>query len=140
MSRILALDYGSKRVGVAVSDPTHTLASSLPYLAATPFATLAGNIKKITREQEVVLILIGMPRNMDGSYGPAAKIVQEFVTRLKELVLVPIQTVDERLTTVEASRRLHEAGRSSKAQKNRIDSASAQVLLQSFLDARMPPP
>lgn len=138
MSRILALDPGAKRVGLALSDPTRTLARPLPFLDAMPFAKLAGKLKALIREEEIDLILIGLPRNMDGTYGPAAKKAQEFATRLREVILIPIHTVDERLTTVEASRRLHEAGRSAREQKGKIDSASAQVLLQSYLDAPRP--
>jgi putative Holliday junction resolvase len=135
MSRILALDPGAKRVGLALSDPTRTLARPLPYLDAHPFAKLVGKLKALIREQEIDLILIGLPRNMDGTYGPAAQKAQEFATRLREVILTPIHTVDERLTTIEASRRLHEAGHSARDQKDKIDSASAQVLLQSYLDA-----
>lgn len=138
MSRMLALDYGSKRIGVAVSDPTGTLARPLPHIPSAAFAKVAGTIRALVREHEVESILIGIPRNMDGTYGPAAKTVQEFVARLKEVVLVPIRTIDERLSTVEASRRLHEAGHKAKDQRGKIDSMSAQVLLQSVLDARPP--
>lgn len=135
MSRILALDPGTKRVGLALSDPTRTLASPLPFLEATPFAQLAGKLKTLIREQEIDLILIGLPRNMDGTYGPAAKNAEAFAERLREVIPVPIRTIDERLTTVEASRRLTEAGRSARQQKTKIDSAAAQILLQSYLDA-----
>jgi putative Holliday junction resolvase len=135
MSRLLALDYGSKRIGVALSDPTRTLAKPLPYLDATPFTKLAGKLKALIREEEIDMIIVGLPRNMDGTYGPSAKAALEFVARLKEVILIPILTVDERLSTVEASRRLHEAGRNAKEQKSKIDSASAQILLQSILDS-----
>lgn len=138
MSRILALDYGTKRIGVAVSDPTRTLATALPCLDAVPFQKLAGKLKALIREQEIDLILVGMPRNLNGTYGPAAKKVEEFTNRLRKVILVPIQSVDERWSTVEASRRLGEAGYSARAQKNKIDSASAQVLLQFYLDAPRP--
>lgn len=134
MSRILALDPGTRRVGLAISDPTRTLARPLPFLPATPFAQLIGKLKALIRSEEVDLILIGLPRNMDGTYGPAAKSAEEFAARLREAIPIPIQTVDERLTTVEASRRLHEAGHRAKAQKAKIDSAAAQILLQSYLD------
>jgi len=136
MSRILALDYGAKRTGVALSDPTGTLASPLPYLETQPFRKFFGKLKEIIRTQEVEVILVGLPRNMDGSYGASAAAVREFVTRLKEVIILDIQLVDERLSTVQASRLLHEAGHNTREQKERVDSASAQVLLQSFLDAR----
>lgn len=138
MSRILALDYGSKRVGVALSDPTGTLASPLPYLEIQPFRKFLGKLKEILREKEVELILIGLPRNMDGSYGPSADAVRDFVLRLKETIIAEIRMVDERLSTVQASRMLSEAGRNTREQRTRVDSAAAQVLLQSFLDANPP--
>lgn len=134
MSRVLALDYGTKRVGMALSDPTGTLASPLPFVPATPFAKLYGTIKALVREKEINLILVGLPRNMDGTYGPSARAAEEFAKRLKEVVPIPIQMVDERLSTVEAGRRLREGGRKAQEQKGKIDSASAQVILQSFLD------
>lgn len=139
MSRILALDYGAKRTGVAVSDPTGTLASPLAYLETQPFRKFLGKLKETIRKQEIEIILVGLPRNMDGSYGPSADHVREFVARLKEVIVLDIELVDERLSTVQASRLLHEAGRNSREQKEKVDSASAQVLLQSFLDARHRP-
>lgn len=138
MSRYLGLDYGDKRIGVAVSDETRTLASPLPFLEAKPFKGFLTHLKKLIREKEISLIVIGMPRNMDGTYGPSAEKVREFVHHLKENILVPVQTVDERLSTVQASRALHEAGHNAKNQKSKIDSASAQILLQSYLDYQQP--
>jgi putative Holliday junction resolvase len=138
MSRYLSLDYGDKRIGVAVSDETRTLASPLPFLDAKPFKAFLANLKTIIREKEISLILIGMPRNMDGTYGPSAEKVREFIHHLKENILVPLQTIDERLSTVQASRALQEAGHNAKSQKSRIDSASAQILLQSYLDSQQP--
>ena len=139
MSRILALDYGAKRTGVALGDPTGTLASPLPYIETQPFRKFLGKLKEIIRTQEVEIILVGLPRNMDGSYGPSADNARQFVVRLKEVIIAEIQLVDERLSTVQASRLLHAAGRNTREQKEKVDSASAQVLLQSFLDARQRP-
>lgn len=135
MSRFLGLDYGTKRIGVAISDPTFTLASPLPYLDATPFTKVIGKLKEIIREKEVSQIIIGIPRNMDGSYGPASDNAKEFALRLKEMLTVPVKAVDERLSTVEASRRLHESGKKSKEQRAVIDSSSAVIILQSYLDS-----
>jgi putative holliday junction resolvase len=135
MSRTLALDYGTKRVGMALSDPTGSLASPLPFVAATPVAKLFGIIKALIREKEVDQILVGLPRNMDGTYGPSARAAEEFALRLKEVVPIPIKMVDERLSTVEAGRRLREGGKKAAEQKGKIDSASAQIILQSFLDS-----
>ncbi|MEM9399757.1 MAG: Holliday junction resolvase RuvX [Verrucomicrobiota bacterium] len=139
MSRYLALDYGEKRIGVAVTDPSRVLASPLEFIDGTSFNKGVAQIKKLIEVYEVSLIVIGIPRNMDGSYGPAADKVREFVARLKERILVPVKTMDERLTTVEASRRLQEAGKNTRKQKTKIDSASAVIILQTYLDAEAGP-
>ena len=91
--RILALDHGTKRIGVAVSDETRTIAQPLEYIPAEPFVDFLARLRQLIREKEVELILIGLPRNMDGSYGPAAEKVQTFVAALKDAVAVPIKTL-----------------------------------------------
>ncbi|MCX8090664.1 MAG: Holliday junction resolvase RuvX [Verrucomicrobiae bacterium] len=132
--RILALDPGTKRVGVAISDETRTLATPLEFIPAEPFAEFLARLKTLIREKEVGLVLVGVPRNMDGSFGPAAAQAQQFVAVLKEALTVPIHTVDERLSTVQAQRLLRAAGRRARKQKTRIDQSAAAVLLQSYLD------
>jgi putative Holliday junction resolvase len=132
--RILALDPGTKCVGVAISDETRTLATPLEFIPAEPFADFLARLQTLIREREVGLILVGVPRNMDGSYGPAAAQAQQLVAVLKEALPVPIQTVDERLSTVQAQRLLRAAGKRARKQKTRIDQSAAAVLLQSYLD------
>jgi putative Holliday junction resolvase len=138
MSRCLALDFGTKRIGVAVSDETRTLARPLSFIPAIPFNAFVEKLCALIKEQEIDLILVGLPRNMDGTYGPSAEKAREFADRLRDRTLVPIQLLDERLTTVQASRNLHEAGLNTRKQKEKIDSASAQILLQSYLDGMGP--
>ena len=133
--RILALDHGTVRIGVALSDSLKILASPREFLPAEPFADLAQTLKALVREQEVELVLIGLPRNLDGTYGEAAAKVRGFVAALKDVVLVPIRTWDERLTTVAAARQLRSGGMKAKDQRGRVDSAAAAVLLQSYLDS-----
>ncbi len=139
MSRVLALDYGAKRVGAALSDPTRTLATPLSNLPAQPEKQLIDSLRSLTAEKGVALIIIGIPRNMDGSFGPSAEAARAFADRISQNLAIPIRTVDERLSTVQASRMLHEAGHDTRKQKDKIDSASAQILLQSFLDATETP-
>lgn len=134
--RILALDHGTKRIGVALSDALKMIAQPLEYIPAEPFADFLNRLKTLVREQEVELILIGMPRNMDGSYGPAALKVQEFVAVLKEALPLPIRTWDERLTSVQANRLLIEGGVRRQDRKEKVDRMAAAILLQSFLDAQ----
>jgi putative Holliday junction resolvase len=93
-------------------------------------------LKEIILEKEVHLILVGMPRNMDGSYGPAALSVQEFVAALRDAIGVPIQTWDERLTSAQAQRFLIQGGVRREDRKQKVDKTAAAILLQSFLDSR----
>src|SRR3982750_3275004 len=102
--RVLAIDHGTKRMGIALSDPSGTVATPLEYIPAEPFADFLARLKELIREKQVELILVGMPRNMDGSYGPAALKVQEFVGALRNAITIPIKTWDERLTSVQANR------------------------------------
>jgi len=134
--RLLALDHGTKRIGVAVSDPMKVIAQPLEYILAEPFADFLTRLKEILRDQEVEMILIGMPRNMDGSYGPAALKVQEFVAALKGAVTVPIQTWDERLTSALANRFLIQSNVRRDKRKQKVDQTAAAILLQSYLDSR----
>jgi putative Holliday junction resolvase len=136
--RVLAIDHGTKRMGIALSDPSGIVATPLEYVPAEPFAGFLARLKELIREKEVALILVGMPRNMDGSYGPAAAKVQEFVAVLKENIAVPIRTWDERLTSAQANRFLLQADVRRKDRKEKVDKAAAAILLQSFLDSRAP--
>ena len=133
--RILALDHGTKRIGVAVSDETKTIAQPLEYILAEPFAPFLERLKKILVEKEIDLILIGQPRNMDGSYGPAALKVQDFVAALRGALTVPLKTWDERLTSVQANRFLLEGNVSREKRKEKVDKMAAAILLQSYLDS-----
>ena len=132
--RILALDHGTVRIGVALSDELKMLAQPLEFIPAAPFADFLLRLKQLLTEKEVELVLVGMPRNMDGSYGSAALKVQEFVAVLKESITVPMRTWDERLTTVQAHRMLAEAGMKAKDRKGKVDRSAAAILLQSYLD------
>jgi putative Holliday junction resolvase len=134
--RVLALDHGAKRMGLALSDELGMIAQPLGYIPAEPFARFLARLKDIIRDKEVELLLVGMPRNLDGSYGPAALKVQEFVAVLKETIGIPIQTWDERLTSAQANRFLIQAGARRDKRKEKVDQTAAAILLQSYLDAR----
>jgi putative Holliday junction resolvase len=135
--RVLAIDHGTKRMGIALSDETLTIAQPLEFIPAEPFADFLARLKRLITEKQVDQILIGMPRNMDGSYGPAALKVQEFVAVLKETIAVPIKTWDERLTSAQANRMLIQAEVRRDKRKQRVDAAAAAILLQSYLDSRL---
>ncbi len=132
--RILALDYGTRRIGVAVSDETKSIAQPLEYIPAEPFANFLARLKKLLVAKEIDLVLIGLPRNMDGSYGPAAQKVETFVAVLKTAITVPIKTWDERLTSAQANRILIQANVSRNKRKEKVDKMAAAILLQSYLD------
>jgi putative holliday junction resolvase len=135
--RILALDHGSKRIGVAVSDETKTIAQPLEYILTEPFADFLARLKKILIEKEVDLILIGQPRNMDGSYGPAALKVETFVGVLKTAITVPVKMWDERLTSTMANKALIQGGVRRDKRKEKVAKMAAAILLQSYLDMGM---
>jgi putative Holliday junction resolvase len=132
--RILALDHGSKRIGVAVSDETKTIAQPLEYIPAEPFADFLARLKQLLAEKEIDLILVGLPRNMDGSFGPAAQKVEAFAAVLKTAVTVPIKMWDERLTSTMANRFLIQGNVSRDKRKEKVDKMAAAILLQSYLD------
>jgi putative Holliday junction resolvase len=132
--RILSLDHGSKRIGVAVSDETKTIAQPLEYIPAEPFADFLARLKQLLVEKEIDLVLIGQPRNMDGSYGPAAQKVETFVGVLKTAITVPIKMWDERLTSTMANRILIQANVRRDKRKEKVDKMAAAILLQSYLD------
>ena len=133
--RILALDHGTVRIGVALSDELKMIASPLEFIPAEPFADVLTRLKALIREKEVELIVIGMPRNMDGSYGPAAEKVREFATALKDALAIPLKMWDERLTSTQANRMMTESGVKRDKRKEKVDGMAAAIFLQSYLDA-----
>ena len=134
--RILALDHGTRRIGVAVSDELKLIAQPLEFIPAAPFADFLARLKVILREKEVESILVGLPRNLDGSYGPAALKVLDFVSALRAAVAMPVETWDERMTTAQAQRFLIQGGVRREKRKVKVDQTAAAILLQSYLDSR----
>lgn len=131
--RWLGIDYGDVRIGVALSDELTSFAH--------PFRTLANDgktleeLQSIVKQEKVGGIVIGLPRNMNGTFGPAADKVREFERRLQTaLPGVKIALWDERLTTTEAQRMLHASGKNTRQSRKMIDRVAAQILLQSYLD------
>lgn len=133
--RILAIDHGTKRMGIAISDEMRTIAQPLEYIAAEPLDKFFDRLAQIIADKQISLIVVGIPRNMDGTYGPAAVKVQEFVTALKGTVNIPIKSWDERLTSVQANRYLIEADVRRSKRKEKVDKTAAAILLQSYLDS-----
>jgi putative Holliday junction resolvase len=133
--RVLALDHGSKRIGVAVSDELRIIAQPLEFIPAEPRAAFFHRLQAILTEKQVGEIVVGMPFNMDGSSGPAVEKVEQFIRDLRARVSLPIHTCDERLTTSEAENLLIQAGTRRDKRRKVIDQMAAAVLLQSYLDA-----
>ncbi len=134
--RILALDHGTVRIGVAISDELGMLAHPLDFIPAEPLGDFLKRVSALIPEREIALIVVGMPRNMDGSYGPAAQKVEAFVHLLRETIPIPVRTWDERLTSLQAHRMLAETGARERERRGRVDSSAAAILLQSYLDAQ----
>ena len=132
--RVLGLDFGVERVGVAVSDELGIIAQPIEFIHRRPVAGFWERLRALHRDFSCERILVGMPRNMDGSYGPAAEAVKQFIEQLRQEMDVPIQAWDERLSSVQATRVLLEANVSRRKRKGRIDKMAAAVILQSYLD------
>jgi putative Holliday junction resolvase len=132
--RILAVDPGSKRVGLAVSDPTETIATGLSTIPAEPASTLASRLADVARAQEASRIIVGLPIQLDGKRGPAAAAATELSHGLRQASGLPVELVDERLTTVAAERSLIAAGVRREKRKLSVDRVAATLLLQSHLD------
>tara|TARA_B100001971_G_C18092236_1_gene484121 strand:- start:424 stop:837 length:414 start_codon:yes stop_codon:yes gene_type:complete len=132
---LLGIDHGDKRMGIAASDSLGMLAHPLEFILAEPFDKFLERLKGILAERETEQIIVGMPRNMDGSIGPQALKVQDFVAVLKNSVAVPVQTWDERLTSVMAEDKLREAGINAREAKKKVDASAAAVMLQDYMDS-----
>lgn len=130
------MDFGKARVGVAVSDELGVLAHPRAALDGSNRKALLGALKAIAEEDEIGRFLVGLPVEMSGGQGASAERALKFAQALAEVSGREVELVDERLTTIEASRRLSEAGVAKKKQRASIDSASAAVMLQAWLDTR----
>ena len=135
--RVLGLDLGGKRIGVAISDNDGKVATPLQVLTRSK-NTLEDykKINDLVSEWEVELVVVGMPFSLDGNKGPAAKAVEKEVEELSSVLSVPVDVHDERLTTVIAAQELSLQGLDSKRQRKVIDQVAASVILQSWLDNR----
>ena len=126
-------------MGIAISDELGMIAQPMEFIPAEPFAKFLERLQEIIREKQVEQLIVGMPRNMDGSYGPAATKVREFVAVLKESITMPIVFWDERLTSTQANRYLVQANVRREKRKEKVDQTAAAILLQSYLDTHIQP-
>lgn len=134
--RVLGVDYGDVRTGIAVSDERRFLATGIVTLRENGMLKTADRVAAEAAERGVSLIVVGLPRNMDGSEGGRAEVIRAFVAHLSERTSVPIALWDERLSTVEAHRILSAANTRGARRKAVVDTLAAEIILQSYLDAR----
>ena len=133
--RILGVDFGDTRTGLAVSDISRFLASGIGYVSPGGIEKTAAKVAEIAREQKVTAIVVGLPKNMDGTEGFRAERCRAFAALLRDrLDGIPVAMMDERLTTVSASRYLNETNTRGAHRKGVIDTLSAQIILQNALD------
>lgn len=133
--KLLGIDFGDKRTGLAVSDPSRILASGIGYISPGGIVKTADAIAEVARERGIVGIVLGLPKNMDGSQGFRADRIKELAALLEErLPTVPVALFDERLSTVAASRFLNETNTRGAKRKTVVDTLSAQIILQNALD------
>ena len=133
--RILGVDFGDTRTGLAVSDTSRFLASGIGYVSPGGIQKTADKVAEVAREQKVSAIVVGLPKNMDGSEGFRAERCREFAELLREqLEEIPVAMIDERMTTMSASRYLNETNTRGQKRKGVIDTLSAQIILQNALD------
>lgn len=130
MSRILAVDYGSKRLGLALSDETKKISFPIPYLSVEK----KEQIIDLIRNQEVDLIILGMPKSLDNKETKSAQDVREFAEWLKQKINVPIKFADERFSTKEAMHRIHAKDLKGRKARSEIDSLVAQRMLEMYLE------
>ena len=134
--RILALDIGEKRVGIAVSDPDERVASPVCVLAADEVRSNAKPFRRVLEDWEPGLLLCGLPYTLSGEEGPQAERIRAFAEEVSRTTGISCEYADERLSSAEAKRSLREKGLSEKAMRGKVDMIAASLFLQSWLDAR----
>jgi putative Holliday junction resolvase len=136
MKRALGIDHGEARIGLAISDELGMLAHPLETIHLRDVADPLARIAAIVERDKIGMIVLGLPRNMNGTYGPAAEKVRAFAETLRARVACEVKLWDERLTSVAAQRSLHEAGRNVKQSREVIDQVAAQMILQGWMDGQ----
>ena len=138
--RILGVDYGHKRIGLALSDETGTIAQPLDYIDGGAAAKVSLELARISTERKVGKIVVGVPLRLDGTPSEQTERTLAFIAELRRATTIPVAQWDERLTSVQAERALLEGNVRRRDRKQKIDKLAAQIMLQSYLDATNPPP
>jgi len=134
--RVIALDLGEKRIGIAISDPTRTIASPHSVLNRASRAADFAHYAQLINEQRITLLVIGLPITLGGQEGQRAAWVRDYADGLRDQIDIPITFWDESLSTVAATAALHAQGRRGRKVKERVDAVAAALILQSYLDAQ----
>lgn len=134
--RIMAIDYGDARTGVAISDPTGLLAGYTTVIQSRKEGVVAEELARLAKEHSVDELVMGFPRNMDGTEGPRAQLYRDFAARVEELLGMPVKLWDERRTTVDAHRILFESGKNARKRKKTVDAVAASLILEGYLAFR----
>ena len=134
--RIMAIDYGDAHTGVALSDPTGFLTGTTTTIHSRKAEVVLEELARLVREYQVSELVMGFPRNMDGTEGPRAQLYREFAQRVEEATGLKPTLWDERRTTVDAHRILFEAGKNAKKRKKTVDAVAASLILEGYLDNR----
>lgn len=132
--KYLGVDYGDKRTGLAECDVSGMLASGITTISEGGMAKTAARVAKEAQSRDCKKIIIGLPKNMDGSEGPRTDVIRAFAALLAEATDIPIDFYDERMSTMVAYRFLDETGTFGKKRKNAIDTLSAEIILQGYID------
>ena len=134
--RVMAIDYGDARTGVAVSDAAGMLTGYTAVIQGRQAERVAEEIAKTAGERQVDELVMGFPRNMDGTEGPRAELYREFAALVEEKTGMPVRLWDERRTTIEAHQILHASGKKMKAHKKNVDAVAASLILEGYLTFR----
>jgi len=134
--RVLAVDFGERRIGLAISDPAGWMAQPLEKIDRRPGDADVMRIKEICEEYAVGEIVVGVPLSLKGEVGPQAEAALDYADKLKKIIGLPVRTWDERLSTVSAQRALLEANVSRKKRKHFVDKIAATFILQAYLDSK----
>jgi putative Holliday junction resolvase len=132
--RYLAIDYGSRHTGLAVCDRNETLCSPLDVLDSTK--GLTGKIAEMVKTEQIGAVVVGLPVNMDGSYGPQAQLVVKFATKLKQHLDIPVHLQDERLSSFAADEKFTGIDLNKKQKQKRLDAVAAAQILETFLESK----
>ena len=131
--RVMAIDYGDVRTGVAVSDASGLLAGYTTVVHSRSAGRAAEEVARIARERQADELVMGFPRNMDGTEGPRAELYRAFAALVEEKTGMPVRLWDERRTTIEAHQILHASGKRMKAHKQNVDAVAASLILEGYL-------